>query len=274
MRTRWVAWLAGAVGLLLLAPPVWAGGSQLASYRAVYDLVTDDTGDANGTASVDGRLVVEFTATHCGTYKSQMRFVTQGEDGDGNRQVTDSRADSVETTGGRFEFTNETYVNDELAEESAGVAQRTAHGVSVELTKPAKKTIVFDRDVAFPTEQLKKILAAAAKGQHFLAMDIFDGSQTGDIVFATATVLGKVSTAADDFGDEDLVGDAGFAGLPHWPLTISYFEKSKGTDDAPSYTTSFVGYTNGIGRKLKIDYGKFALVGHITHLTMLPAPPC
>ena len=62
--------------------------------------------------------------------------------------------------------------------------------------------------------------------------------------------------------------------LPHWPVTVSYFEKGKGTDDAPTYVTSFVVYANGIGRKLRIDYGKFALVGHLTHLEMLPAPKC
>ena len=71
-----------------------------------------------------------------------------------------------------------------------------------------------------------------------------------------------------------MVGSAGFAALPHWPVTVSYFEKGAGTDDAPTYTTSFVVYANGIGRKLRIDYGKFALNGHLTHLEILPSPGC
>jgi hypothetical protein len=33
-------------------------------------------------------------------------------------------------------------------------------------------------------------------------------------------------------------------------------------------------YANGIGRKLRIDYGKFALNGHLTHLEILPTPGC
>ena len=107
-----------------------------------------------------------------------------------------------------------------------------------------------------------------------VTMDIFDGSQDGTLVYATAAVIGKASSAPDDFGDETLVGEAGFAGLVHWPVTVSYFEKGSGTDDAPSYTTSFVLYANGISRKFRIDYGKFALNGHLTHLEMLPTPKC
>ena len=105
-------------------------------------------------------------------------------------------------------------------------------------------------------------------------MEVYDGSESGEVVYATAAVIGKESTAPDDYGDETLVGEAGFAAQPHWPVTVSYFEKGKGTDDAPSYVTSFVVYANGIGRKLRIDYGKFALVGHLTHLEMLPSPKC
>ncbi len=128
--------------------------------------------------------------------------------------------------------------------------------------------------MVFPTEQIRKVLAEAAAGKHFVTMDVYDGSEAGEVVYATAVVIGKLSSAADDYGDETLVGDAGFAALPHWPVTVSYFKKGQGTDDAPTYVTSFVVYANGIGRKLKIDYGKFALVGHLTHLEMLPAPKC
>jgi hypothetical protein len=274
MQFRSFAWLAGVAGLCILASATRAGTAELASYRAVYDLAIDESGDAAVSATVSGRMAVEFTGSACGGYNSKMRIVTEGEDADGNAQVTDARTDTVETDKGRFEFSNQTYVNDALAEESAGVAERKADGVAVGLTKPDKKSFSLGRDMAFPTEQVKRVLAAAAAGQHFTAMDIFDGSQTGEVVYATAAVIGRQSTAPDDFGDETLVGEAGFAGLPHWPVTVSYFEKGSGTDDAPSYVTSFVLYANGIGRKLRIDYGKFALAGHLRLLEILPAPGC
>ena len=275
MRMRWLVWPAGFAGLLLLAPAPRAAAQALASYQAVYNLALDETGDVASSATVSGRMVMEFVGAACSGYKSKTRIVTEGADSDGNSQLTDARTDTLETDGGRFEFNSQTYVNDALAEEAVGVATRAAGGVTVKLTKPGTKSLVVGHAVLFPTEQMKKVLAAAAAGKHFVAMDVFDGSQTGDIVYATAAVIGKESTAADDYGDEPLVRDAGFSGLPHWPVTVSYFEKGSGkTDDTPTYVTSFVLYSNGIGRKLRIDYGKFALNGQLTHLEMLPAPAC
>ena len=267
--------LAGLAGLLLLVPAARAEVRELASYRAVYELTIDDSNsEVATTATVSGRMAVEFVGAACSGYKSTMRIVTEGEDADGNSQITDARSDTLETQDGRFEFSNQTYVNDGLTDELAGVATRGADGIAVALTKPGNKRLTLDGGVVFPTEQMKRVLAAAAAGQHFVSMDVFDGSETGEIVYATAAVIGKASSAPDDYGDETLVGEAGFAALPHWPVTVSYFEKGSGTDDTPSYVTSFVVYANGIGRKLRIDYGKFALVGHLTHLEMLPAPKC
>ncbi len=275
MPNRSLACLAGFSGLLLLsAAAAGAAPAELASYRAVYELTIDDSGDVAASASVSGRMAIEFTGAACKGYKTEMRIVTESEDADGNAQTTDARTDTMESDTGHLTFSNQTYINNALVEESAGAATRKAGGVTVALTKPGKKSFTLGSDAVFPTEQMVKILAAAAADQHFIAMDVFDGSETGEVVFATATVIGKASSAADDYGDETLIGEAGFAGLPHWPVTVSYFEKGKGTDDAPSYVTSFVVYANGIGRKLRIDYGKFALKGHLTHLEMLPTPKC
>jgi hypothetical protein len=276
MHIRSLLWLAGVAGLVPAgAAQSTAAGDGLASFRAVYELTIDDSGGpvASSTA-VGGRMVAEFVGSACGGYRSKMRIVTQGEDADGNAQVTDARSDTLETEDGRYEFTNQTYVNNAMAEESTGVASRGAGGITVTLTKPGAKTVALDRKVVFPTEQMKMVLAAATGGQHFVAMDLFDGSEAGDTIYATAAVSGKVSSAPDDFGDDTLIGEAGFGDLPHWPVTVSYFAKGKGTDDAPTYVTSFVVYSNGVGRNLRIDYGKFALNGHLTHLEMLPEPKC
>jgi hypothetical protein len=268
--------LPAAAGLALLAwlPAAAAPPPELASYRALFDLSLDESSDKADTADVDGRMAVEFVGSRCAGYKSKMRLVTNGENGDGDRQVTDARTETTEYADGRFEFNNETYVNDTLAEQSVGTAQRGPGGIAVKLTKPEARTFTLDSAVAFPTEQMNRLLDAARTGEHFVAMDVFDGSQTGDVVYSTATVIAAGTSAANDFGDETLVGDAGIAGLTHWPLTVSYFDKGAGTDDTPAYVMSFVTYDNGIGRKLRIDYGKFALVGKLTRLEILPTPAC
>ena len=274
MRFSSVVWLVGVAGASLAASAAWGQVEALASYRAVYELSIDDNAEVAATATVGGRMAVEFVGAACRGYSSKMRIVTEGEDADGNAQVTDARTDTVENGDGRFLFTNQVFVNEVLTEQPSGVATRQPGGVTVALTKPGRKSVTLDGDVMFPIEQLKRILAAAAAGEHFITVDLFDGSQSGEVVYATAAVIGKESSAPDDFGEETLIGTAGFAGLSHWPVTVSYFERGSGTDDAPAYTTSFVLYANGIGSKMRIDYGKFALNGRLTHLEILPTPGC
>ena len=263
-----------AAGLVLLGvAPGWAAPANLASYRAIFDLSVAQGGE--GTDSdVAGRMAVEFTGSRCTGYKSKMRLVTGGENAEGQRQITDARTETIESPDGRFDFTNQTYINDRLAEEAIGTALRGKDGIEVKLTKPEAKSFKLDSGVAFPTEQMDRLLDAAKAGENFVTMDVFDGSQDGDTVYSTATVIGAGSSSPDDVGAEKLISDKGIAALPHWPLTVSYFDKSSGTDDLPAYVMSFVAYDNGVGRKLKIDYGKFALTGKLTHLEILPTPPC
>ena len=168
MRLPLHVWLAGIAGLLALAPVARAETIPLAPYRAVYELAIDESAsDVASSATVNGRMAIEFSGARCSGYTSKMRIVTEGEDTDGNSQITDARSDTFESDDGRFEFTNQTYVNDALAEESAGVAVRSPGGIAVDLSKPAKKRVTFDGAMVFPTEQMRRVLAAAAAGQAF-----------------------------------------------------------------------------------------------------------
>ena len=269
--------LAAATGLagMLVAAPGFAGAGVLASHRAVYDLSLDASANAGDIASISGRLVMEFTGSRCAGYNSKLRFVTQTEDPEGGEQVTDSRSATFEEADGhQLTFSNETYTDETLAEELKGTASRKEQGVAVDLSKPADKHFGLATNVVFPTEQIEKIIDAAKAGQRFLYLDVYDGSEDGETVFQTAAVIGPSSTAADDVGDEVAIKDAGIAGLRHWPLTLSYFDKSNGGDEEPFYTMSFVIYENGIGRKLRIDYGDFALTGKLTQLDLLPDTTC
>ncbi|MCB1488291.1 MAG: cell envelope integrity EipB family protein [Bauldia sp.] len=247
----------------------------LAPHRAVYDISLIDSEDDVDITAVSGRLVMEFTGSACTGYSSKLRFVTQTEDPDGVSRLTDARSTTFESPDGlNLDFANETYAGPILAEESKGTASRGKDGISVKLSKPQSKALAISGPMVFPTDQMEKILASARKGESFLTMEVYDGSEDGETVFETAGVIGRVSTAADDIGDETVVADAGIARLRHWPLTLSYFDKSDTGDDTPFYVLSFVIYENGVGRTMKIDYGDFALAGKLTGLELLPSTPC
>jgi hypothetical protein len=247
----------------------------LAPHRAVYDLSLANTSTGGSVSSVSGRMVMEFSGSRCSGYTTKLRFVTQTEDSDGQHQVTDSRASTFEAGDGRrLDFTNETYTDETLAEESHGTASRKDQDIAVSLSKPADKKFSLAGGIVFPTEQMEKILDSARRGESFVSLDLYDGSEDGQTVFDTAGVIGRESDSADDIGEEIAVKTAGIAALRHWPVTISYFEQKDATDKPPFYVMHFVIYENGVGRSLKIDYGDFSLDGRLTQLDMLPAQPC
>ena len=98
---------------------------------------------------------------------------------------------------------------------------------------------------------------------------MFDGSDTGEKLFDTLTVVGKEATAPAP--DQDKAD--GLKGLRRWPVAISYFDAAK-EDAPPEYVLSFDLYENGVSGSLKLDYGQFSLNAQLTQLELLPSAPC
>jgi len=269
--------VAGASGLasLVFAVSAQAANVGLAAHRAVYDLVLDQAAQTPDLADMNGRIVMEFSGSECGGYSVALRFVTEISDQDGDLRITDARTTTHESgSGADFKFTNETFVDDTLAEESRGRANRTDTGVSVALTKPGKKKLLLDKSVVFPTEQIARIIEAANRDQNFLQIDVYDGSEDGETVYATTVVVGAETFDSHDIGDELAAKEAGVAGLKHWSVVVSYFNQESRGEQTPIYVMSFVLYENGVSRHIKIDYGDFAILGRLAALEMLPKAHC
>ena len=264
-----------ALVLVLSATPVFAGaGVGLATYRAIHDLILDPSKDAPDLSTMQGRLVTEFSGSACAGYATTTRFVTEVEDGEGERQVTDSRSKTFESADGRFDFDNKTYDDGEVSETAVGSAQRAPDAVSVKLTEPGHKTLTLATDIVFPTEQIVRIISVAREGKHFASFSAYDGLDNGDTVQLTTTVIGTGTTEVGDVGKETAIVKAGYGGVLHWPVTISYFDEGKGADQAPVYAMSAILYENGIMRQLRLNYGKFTLVGTMVQLDVLPEKRC
>ena len=273
---RCVPILAGVVSLALLPAAVSSAAAEipLASYRSVHDFAMGGGGDMADGVTIRSRLVTEFIGSACEGYVTKMRFVTRTSGGDGEARTDDMRSELFETTDGLFEFRHDVYTDDELTETTAGTARREGGAIAVELSQPAERTLTFDGDVAFPTEQVVRSIEAAREGKRFVAFETYDGTEGGETVYQTANVIGQPSTSADDLGEETAVADAGFADQRHWPLTISYFLRPSGGEMTPDYVMSLIVYENGVPRDIRLDYGTFELVGKLTGLELLPSPPC
>ncbi|MCI0737172.1 MAG: cell envelope integrity EipB family protein [Beijerinckiaceae bacterium] len=244
----------------------------LVSHRAVYELtLLKSTGSKSPTAA-QGRIGFDFTGSPCDGYVQNFRQLTELQPAEGPTRVSDMHSATFEDADGRsFEFKMRTTIDSGAAELVDGKARRTAGGpLSVSLAKPKNQKFELDQNVVFPTEHLRRILAAAAAGQNVLEVMVFDGSETGEKVYETTTYIGRPIA---DPAVEKAAHIPELDKVRRWPVSISYFESGK-KDDAPSYILSFDLYENGISRALRLDYGDFVLAGEMSSLELLSAPSC
>ena len=106
-------------------------------------------------------------------------------------------------------------------------------------------------------------------GQTLLEVDVFDGSENGEKVYQSLTVIGRKIEPNEKNPTDAAAGQALLAGLARWPVTISYFDKSEKKDNGeqtPLYAIAFELYENGVSRALRLDYGDFGGEGVLSSL--------
>jgi len=250
----------------------------LVPHRAVYDLTLGESRGNSQVASVRGRILYDFDGNACDGYTLQFRQVSELDSGEG--KVTTSDLRSMTWEGGdakNFRFASQNFLDQNLIDSVDGHAKRGAAATAVDLVKPEQKAIDLDPAVVFPTEHMVRIIEAARAGKTILDFPVFDGSDTGEKVYNTLTVIGR-KLAADERKHEDAAAnEPRLAGVARWPVTISYFEKAKaedGGEQTPVYSIDFELYQNGLSRALSLDYNDFTVVGKLTSLQFKDAKPC
>jgi hypothetical protein len=271
-----------AIGLVVTA---WCGGwsaeawsqprIELAPHRAVYDLKLAQARGNRPVESVRGRILYDFSGSRCEGYALQFRQVSEINLGEGKTLVTDLRATTWEEgTANSFRFKSENFINHNLTDSVDGNAERRSSGISVALTKPGKKQFEIEPAIIFPTDHMRRIIEAALDGKTILEVPVYDGSETGEKIYDTLTVIGQV--IAPDKKPDDAAGRTeSLSGLKRWPVSISYFDRSKKTgEQTPIYAIKFEVYENGISRNLSLDYNDFVIAGEMTSIDIGKARPC
>lgn len=253
----------------LFTTPVLAATGHLVPHRAVYELSLVSGGMADGAPDVSGRMVYEFTGAPCEGYTTNFRFVVETTDEGGASSITDLRTSNHEEIDGRgFQFLSQTFTNDVLIEDVKGTASIDGDNVlSVRLTG-RDKPVQFAKPATFPTTHLLKMIDAAKAGEKVIERDVFDGSDGGDKIYRTTTVIGPMKT------DAATGPGAALGAMPHWPVTVSYFDPDARSDQTPDYTISFKIWENGVSSDMTMDYGDFALSGRLTQYEPLPETSC
>ena len=229
-------------------------------------------------AGVRGRILYDFDGNACQGYSLKFRQVSELDTGEGKVSTSDLRSTTWEGADAKsFKFTSENFIDQNLVDAVDGHAERDATKTAVDLKKPRHKSLDLDPGVVFPTEHMVRAIEAARAGKTILDFPVYDGSDTGDKVFNTLTVIGREIGAGERNHDDAAAAEPKLAAVPRWPVTISYFDKDKtenSGEQTPAYAIGFELYANGISRALTLDYNDFVINGKLTSLEIKDIKPC
>lgn len=277
--------LARLAALALLCAPALpaaaapADGVHMAPHRAVYELKLLRSSGSRGVDAVRGRIVYDFSGNACDGYDLKFRQVSELSSSEGKGVLTDLSSSSWEAADARsFRFSSQNRTN-EKADAVNGEADRAGNDVAIKLTKPKAKSLIMPPSVVFPTEQMRRIIASARAGKNMLEMPVYDGSETGEKLYNTFTLIGQAIPPGTKPTNDAGAKVPALAHLTRWPVTISYFDQRSDSElhngeQTPVYTLGFELYENGVSRALVLDYTDFAISGEMTSLEMKKEKPC
>ena len=253
-------------------PPV------LLPHRAVYDLALGEARGNSQVVGVRGRILYDFAGNACDGYSLQFRQVSELDSGEGKTTTSDLRSTTWEGGDAKnFKFASQNFLDQNLVDLVDGHAKHGAAATAVDLVKPEQKVVDLDAAVVFPTQHMLRVIEAARAGKTILDFPVFDGSDTGEKVYNTLTVIGRKLTTDERKHEDAAANEPKLAGVLRWPVTISYFDKSKAEqngEQTPVYSISFELYENGLSRALSLDYNDFTVIGTLTTLEFKEAKPC
>lgn len=270
----------GVLALLALAcDPSKAATAPFLPHQALYELSLVKSRGSSPINSARGRILYNFTGSVCEGYTSEFRQVSELDIGEGKVTLSDLRSTSWEDGAGKaYRFKIETRMNDADASPVDGIAERSGDHITVKLKQPVVKTFTLDGATVFPTEQIERIIAAAKEGKSLLELSVYDGSDNGEKVYNTLSVIGQPITGDKANGSSDpSTTNEQMKQLARWPVTVSYYDRDAKTEEGeqtPVYAMSFELFENGVSRKLVLDYNDFVISGALGKFDVKDAKPC
>lgn len=255
-----------ALVAVVCGPAKAVAGVPFLPHQALYDLSLLKSRGSNSVNGARGRILYNFSGNACEGYTSEFRQVSELEIGEGKIMLSDLQSSSWEDGEGKsYRFKVDARTNNGEPTSVDGIAERNGDHITVKLKQPETKTFTLDGSTVFPTEQIERIIAAAKQGKSLLELTVYDGSDNGEKVYNTLTVIGQAIPGTKEVNSPDpSTNNQQMKSLTRWPVTVSYYDrgaKAKEGEQTPVYAMSFELYENGVSRKLVLDYNDFVISG-------------
>jgi hypothetical protein len=252
--------------------------SPFLPHQALYELsLVKSRGGSIDSAR--GRILYTFTGNACEGYTSEFRQVSELQSGEDKVTLSDLRSTSWEDAEGKsYRFKIDSRMNDTDSNPVDGVAERTGDHVTVKLKQPQAKTFTLDGSTVFPTQQIQRIIEAARAGKSVLELTVYDGSDNGEKVYNTLSVIGQAIPGDKVIATPDpSTTSEAMKSLTRWPVTVSYYDhdtKPADGEQTPVYSMSFELYEDGVSRSLMLDYNDFVVSGVLGKFDVKDSKPC
>jgi len=269
-----------AVGSSFVGGPADAAATgTFLSHQALYELSLIKSRGNNAINGARGRILYNFSGSACEGYTSEFRQVSELDSGEGKTTLSDLRSTSWEDGAGKsYRFKIDTRMNDSDSAPVDGVAERVGDHITVKLKQPVTKTFNLEGNVVFPTEQIQKIIEAARAGKSVLELTVYDGSDNGEKVYSTLSVIGQPIPGDRSIASPDpSTASDQMKALTRWPVTVSYYDgdaRARDGEQTPVYAMSFELFENGVSRALVLDYNDFVISGALGKFDIKDSKPC
>jgi hypothetical protein len=254
-------------------------GVTFLPHQAVYDLSLKKSRGNAAVNNATGRILYNFSGSSCEGFTTDFRQVSQLDTGEEKATLSDLRSTSWEDGDGKtYRFKIETRMNDGSPSNVDGTAEHVGDKVIVKLKQPTVKTFTLSGDTVFPTEQVRRIIEAARQGKSLLELAFYDGSDDGEKIYKTLTVIGQpIPGSKEPAAPDASTKMQALKPMTRWPVTVSYFDsaaKHDAGEQTPVYAMSFELYEDGVSRALTLDYNDFVIAGAMDKIDVKTVKPC
>jgi hypothetical protein len=277
----WVLTIAAVAtgSVFQIGPALSAASGPFLAHQALYELNLVKSRGSNAINGARGRILYNFSGSACEGYTSEFRQVSELDSGEGKLTLSDLRSTSWEDADGKsYRFKIDTRMNNTDSAPVDGIAERTGDHITVKLKQPVAKTFNLEGSIVFPTEQIQHIIAAARAGKSVLELTVYDGSDNGEKVYNTLSVIGQPIPGTKTIASPDpSTANDQMKALTRWPVTVSYYDRdarAKDGEQTPVYAMSFELFENGVSRALMLDYNDFVISGAMGRFDVRDSKPC
>ena len=262
-----------AIALLALSVPTLALAADPipppAAHRALYDLTLEtnrgDIGGAHGSMAYEVTDACDGWAT-----RQRLDLVITNREGQDVEMVSDYATwESKDGLSMRFRMRQTT--DTAVTEQAEGTAQLDSTGGpgTIHYTVPEERDMPMPKGTMFPMMHTEAILKAAAAGQKFLGIPIFDGTGDKGAQDSSVSIINWLPPAA--------APDPVLAALSSGRVRIAFFDRAKPANDKPTGTPDYeVGmkyWANGVADDLHMDFSDFVMQGKLKEFALQP-PHC